>query len=111
VNALERLAELHDVDLLIEACRDPHHGPALGRMGFPRVDPEGLLDARRRIAEGCEARGLHAYDRARARYGRGMVAVRERACQGCFIRLPTSAAAAPHAVQVCESCGRVLYWR
>ena len=58
-----------------------------------------------------EPRALLAYERARLRYGRGMTAVRERACQGCFIKLPTAAAPGQGSVRTCESCGRVLYWR
>ena len=38
--------------------------------------------------------------------------VRGRACQGCFITLPTCAAPSDgQPLTTCESCGHILYWR
>lgn len=111
MNAIDRLAELHDLDLVIEEALAPLAPRRLARIGLDVGGLPALARARARLAEAADRRGRPAYERARGRYGRGMAAVRERACQGCFIRLPTSAVSAPDSIQLCESCGRVLYWR
>ena len=110
MNAIERLAELHDIDLLLEEACTPAALARLAKLGFAVTGRSQVERARARVVEGADRRGLAAYERARARYGRGMFAVRDRACQGCFIRLPTAALPAPHSVQMCESCSRVLFW-
>jgi hypothetical protein len=106
------LLELQDLDLLLrmlgrEACR-----ARLRRLGFT-FDPPGRLARRReRLAARIEPRWIGPYERAAGRYGRGLVAVRERVCTGCFITLPTSSTPEHRgALTLCESCGRILYWR
>ena len=38
--------------------------------------------------------------------------MRERVCLGCFVTLPTSASpGVGESLTLCESCGRILYWR
>jgi predicted nucleic acid-binding Zn-ribbon protein len=76
--------------------------------GIARVEA-----ARTRIVDGIDRRWTMPYERTRQRYGRAVAAVRERVCSGCFVTLPTTArprtgdASTP---QMCESCGRILYW-
>jgi predicted nucleic acid-binding Zn-ribbon protein len=108
VTPTDRLAELHDLDLLLEESRSLG---ALDRLGLALDGRAALERARDRLTEAADRRGLSSYERARLRYGRGMAAVRDRVCQGCFMLLPTAAVPAPASVQVCESCSRVLYWR
>lgn len=102
---------LHDLDLLLREVRDPASRAQLARLGFALEGVSQIERARARVAARLERRWLSAYERARQRYGRGLVAVRERVCQGCFITLPTSAAPGEGALAQCESCGRLLYWR
>ena len=74
------LLELQDLDLLLrmlgrEGCR-----ARLRRLGFT-FDPPGRLARRReRLAARIEPRWIGPYERAAGRYGRGLVAVRERVC-------------------------------
>jgi predicted nucleic acid-binding Zn-ribbon protein len=111
VNGWSALVQLHDLDLLLEEV----HAPGLRRrvqslsLEFPGLP--ALERHRAQLHARLERRWLHAYERARCRYGRAVVSVRERVCQGCFITLPTSAAATSDAPTVCESCGRILIWR
>ena len=109
--ALEALAQLHDIDLLLDETRDPGTPARLKGMGLALGATAPLERARAQLVTGVDRRWLTAYDRARARYGRGMTAVRERVCIGCFIKMPTSATPAGDSPVLCESCARVLYWR
>jgi hypothetical protein len=111
VNDWTDVVGLHDLDLMIEEARS---GGArqLGRsLGFRFEGLPALERVRARLYGRLEGRWLVAYDRAQRRYGRGVVAVRGRVCQGCFITLPTRAAASRDSLTVCESCGRILLWR
>jgi len=106
------LLELQDLDLLLrmlgrDACRT-----RLRRMGFTFDGPDRLARRRERLAGRIEPRWIHAYERAASRYGRGLVAVRDRVCTGCYITLPTSSTPEfRDTLTLCESCGRILYWR
>jgi len=106
------LLELQDLDLLLrmlgrDACRT-----RLRRMGFTFDAPDRLNRRRERLAARIDGRWIHAYERAASRYGRGLVSVRDRVCTGCFITLPTSSTPDTHdTLTLCESCGRILYWR
>jgi hypothetical protein len=105
------VVQLHDLDLLLEEARQsvPRARPPGAGLGLP-----GLLAverARTQLHGRLEPRWRHAYERAHRRYGRAVVAVRDRVCQGCFVTLPTAAAATQEPLTVCESCGRVLFWR
>lgn len=103
--------DLDELDGLIGELGSPEVVRRLTRLGFV---PAGLADLERergRLTEGLERRWAQHYLRARQRYGRGVVRVRERVCLGCFITLPTSAAPGPgERLTVCEACGRILYW-
>ena len=106
MSTLASLVRLHDLDLVLQELRVR---PVATRAAASALAEAGTLArARHRLAAGLERRWLAVYERALARYGRGMVAVRGRVCLGCFITLPTSALPAPESPAVCESCGRVL---
>ena len=106
-----RLVHLSDVDLLICEAHDREGRSRLAKLGFDLSGLAKVEAAREHAAAGIERRWMVLYDRARRRYGRGMAAVRERVCQGCFVTLPTSAGSRPETdtVALCESCGRLLY--
>jgi len=111
--APEALLHLCDVDALLHELTDPASARALQRLGHPVQTPEKLAPVRARIAAGVDARWLALYDRARSRYGRGLAAVRERVCTGCFVTLPATArrpAGGEHSVLTCQGCGRLLFW-
>lgn len=106
------LLQLQDLDLLAGELRDPRAVARLRRLGYEVRSLEPLERERERQIEAVDKRWLGSYERALRRYGRGVAAVRERVCLGCFITLPTSAAPGPdESVTMCESCGRILYWR
>ncbi|MCC6650796.1 MAG: hypothetical protein IT348_06575 [Candidatus Eisenbacteria bacterium] len=104
--------ELNDLDLLLDFVSDPARATRLRRIGYALDGVELLARERARLLAGMERRWVTAYERAHARYGRGLTPVRGRVCQGCFVTLPTSAAPLPGESQLhqCESCGRLLLW-
>ncbi len=102
---------LHDLDLLIEEAGSGGTRQIVLGLGFSLAGLPAVERARARLHARLESRWAHAYDRARRRYGRGVVLVRDRVCQGCFITLPTCAAASRDSLTLCESCGRILFWR
>ena len=119
MSALAGLVLLGDVDLLMREAEAPGSRQRLRKLGFALDGLPKLVAARERLARGIERRWIVGYERARQRYGRGIAAVRDRVCLGCFVTLPTSAmrpAAEPGAPEitgapsVCASCGRILYW-
>src|SRR6266850_1481597 len=108
----ERILELHDVDVLRDELADARSVSRLRKLGFAFPDPDAIERIRMRLITELDRRWLHHYERAHARYGRGVTVVRGRVCQGCFITLPTRAAPSDGApLTTCESCGRILYWR
>jgi hypothetical protein len=113
VNPTQALLELHDLDLLLEMARDPACRTRLGRIGFSFDGLPALEKERTKLLAAVDRRWVSTYERSLARYGRGLNQVRERVCQGCFVNLPTSAVPPPgeSAIHLCESCGRLLYWR
>lgn len=120
MTALAALVLLGDLDLLLREADDPAARQRLRRLGFVLDGRPRLEAARQRLARGIERRWMVAYERARQRYGRGITAVRDRVCLGCFVTLPTAAArpqgdaaapGLPGAPAQCASCGRVLFWR
>jgi len=103
--------DLHDLDLMRAELGERGGVERLRRLGFAPEAIAGLERARTRLLESVDRRWLHHYERARQRYGRGVVAVRDRVCLGCFVTLPTSTSpGAGQSTTVCESCGRVLLW-
>ena len=110
MNELETLIEIHDLDLLLEQLRDAGTSRRLGAAGFA-AGPVGTAErARARLTASLDRRWVTLYERALRRYGRGMIAVRDRVCQGCHLTLPTSAQPVPGMPMLCVGCGRLLYW-
>ena len=113
MTTLGQLVHLGDLDLLLGEVRNEASRLRLRKLGFELAGLDRLGSARERLAAAIERRWMVMYERARQRYGRGVAAVRERVCQGCFVTLPTSAASQPGAGEtpgLCASCGRVLFW-
>jgi len=119
MTALADLVLLGDLDLLLREVEAAGSRQRLRKLGFAVDGVPRITAARERLARGIERRWMFGYERARQRYGRGIAAVRERVCLGCFVTLPTSAArpaaeaGAPEvmgAPGLCASCGRILYW-
>ena len=104
------VVSLHDLDLLLEEARSGGARQRTSSLGFGLAGLAALERARARLHARLEGRWAHAYEQARRRYGRGVVAVRDRVCQGCFSTLPTCAVASRDSPAVCESCGRILFW-
>lgn len=111
MNGWTDVVGLHDLDLLIEEARSGGTRQLAQGLGFRLEGLPALERARARLHSRLEGRWVAAYERALRRYGRGVVVVRDRVCQGCFITLPTRAAANRDSLTVCESCGRILLWR
>ena len=106
------ILQLHDLDLLLAESRDSRWLARLKKLGFDVGPPAVLERARAKLLGSIDRRWLNHYERAVRRYGRAVAVVRDRVCQGCFITLPTSASpSAEEALTLCESCGRILYWR
>jgi len=106
------LLELHDLDLQLAEARQAAHVGKLKKLGFEPGERLSLERLRARLLAGVERRWVQHYERALQRYGRGLVAMRERVCLGCFVTLPTSASpGVGESLTLCESCGRILYWR
>ena len=103
---------LSDLDALSREAQDEKARARLRKLGFSLDGLPRLLTARNRLAEATDRRWIYAYERVWQRYGRGVAAVRERVCSGCFMTLPTIARPRvdSSALQLCESCGRILYW-
>lgn len=107
---LETLVQIHDVDLLLEQLRDASIPERAGEGGVPAGAPALVQRARARLTASLDRRWVTLYERALRRYGRGMIAVRDRVCQGCHLTLPTAAQPLPGLPMICEGCGRLLYW-
>lgn len=103
---------LNDLDAMIREAEDERSRARLRKLGFGVEGLARVQAARARLAETTDRRWLLAYERVRQRYGRGVAAVRERVCSGCFVTLPTTARPRGEgdSLQICESCGRLLYW-
>ncbi len=112
MKATRSLLQLHDLDLLLREVGDGPGRARLRKLGFGLEETAELERARARLLASVDRRWRSHYERARERYGRALVAVRDRVCLGCFMSLPTSAApGAGGVLTLCESCGRILYWR
>lgn len=102
---------LSDLHLLDAELADARAQARLRKLGLAMTPHKDFERAEQRVTAAIDRRWTFHYDRARRRYGRGLVAVRERVCLGCRITLPTSKSpSAAVALTLCESCGRVLYW-
>ena len=112
MNELEGVLELHEVDQMLALARGEVSAPAWGRLGFAFTGAASLERERARLADGVAMRWRPLYERSLHRYGRGLYAVRERVCLGCFVTLPTAAAPPPGEAQLhlCQGCGRLLLW-
>lgn len=113
MNPVEALLLLHDLDGLWVETHDPASASQLRKLGFDIGKAELLDRARFKLREQVDRRWLSLYERALQRYGHGLTLVRERVCQGCHLKLPTSAAppTGEGILHLCEGCGRLLYWR
>lgn len=106
------LLDLHELDLQLAEASHPATLARLRKLGFEPEEPAGVARVRARLLAAVEKRWVQHYERALQRYGRGLVAVRDRVCLGCFVTLPTSASpGAGESLTLCEGCGRILYWR
>lgn len=106
------ILRLHDLDVLLAEVQNPRHVGRLRKLGFEVGAVAPLERTRQKLLAAVDLRWLNHYERAQRRYGRGIAVVRGRVCQGCFITLPTSASPnADEILTLCESCGRILYWR
>ena len=111
MSGLDALLHVQEIDLLLEEIGDPAHRARLERLGFPLAEDRPIVRHRARTLAAVDRRWQRLYERAQLRYGRGVVGVRDRVCQGCRMQLPTSAAPGPgESLTLCESCGRILYW-
>ena len=113
MNPTHAILELHDLDQLLELARDPACRARLGRLGFTFDGVPVLERERAKLLGAVDPRWVTNYERSLGRYGRGINLVRDRVCQGCFVTLPTSAnpPVGESGIHMCESCGRLLYWR
>jgi predicted nucleic acid-binding Zn-ribbon protein len=113
MTVLESIVHLSDLDGMLREAQGLESRARLKKLGFELDGLARLTTARARMMDTIDRRWTIVYERARQRYGRGVAAVRERVCSGCFVTLPTTArprngdSGVPH---VCESCGRILYW-
>jgi len=101
---------LADIDALIREAGSAEARSRLRKLGFELGDPARLTAVRTRLLASMDRRWVLAYERAFHRYGRAVVAVRDRVCSGCHLTLPTVARPRTEALRVCQSCGRILYW-
>jgi predicted nucleic acid-binding Zn-ribbon protein len=108
------LIALQDVDEMIQEARDPEKLSAMKKLGFKAHNIEALVTSRKKLADQLDKRTLTLYERMRTRYGRAVVPVEGQICLGCFMNLPTRNIGATTdrkgRVEVCENCGRILYW-
>jgi hypothetical protein len=112
VNEVTAVLQLQDLDVLLAEVRNPRSVSRMKKLGFELGPLAPLERARAKLRAQVDRRWLNHYERALARYGRGVAVVRDRVCQGCFITLPTSASPnTDEILTLCESCGRILYWR
>ena len=112
MSSLGVLLELHDVDVLRAELADSRVVARLRKLGFTFPAGTALETLRAQLVAQLEPRWATQYQRLQGRYGRAVTVVRGRACQGCFITLPTRAAPSDgQPLTTCESCGRILYWR
>jgi predicted nucleic acid-binding Zn-ribbon protein len=111
VDGSRALLHLQDLDLLIGEVGSAESRARLSKLGLGVGEPATLQRQRHRLFAAVDPRWQRHYERASMRYGRGVVVVQERVCQGCRVKLPTSAAPGPgESLTLCESCGRVLFW-
>lgn len=108
------LIALQDVDEMLTEARDPEKLSALKKLGFKVQNIDALVNSRKKLADQLDKRTLTLYERVRSRYGRAVVPVEGQICLGCFMNLPTRNIGAEMErqarVEICENCGRILYW-
>jgi predicted nucleic acid-binding Zn-ribbon protein len=110
VTGATALVALHDLDLLADEAADATSALHLKGLGLAALEPARVARARARAEADVDRRAIVPYERARGRYGRGLVLLRDRVCLGCFVTLPRSGLPEPGGVGICESCSR-LQWR
>lgn len=111
MSGVSAVLQLHDIDMMMREMQDAPSLARLRKLNFD-IRPGVLERARRKVIGHIDRRWLSHYERALHRYGRAVTVVRDRVCLGCFITLPTSVSPpAQDTLTLCESCGRILYWR
>lgn len=108
------LVALQDVDEMIREAGDPDQASQMEGMGFKVQNLEALKASRAKLAEQISPRNLGLYERVAKRFGRAVVPVQGQICLGCFMSLPTQHIGVDKGgddrVEICENCGRILYW-
>lgn len=109
MDAVRLMMRVHDLDAVLRQVED---APVWGRLGYAIEHAAVLERERERLLAGMDRRWTVLYERGLKRYGRGLTPVRERACLGCFVQLPHSAAPPPGEcmLHLCDGCGRLLHW-
>jgi predicted nucleic acid-binding Zn-ribbon protein len=113
VSSMLSVVLLSDLDAMIREASTSESQARLSKLGFGLEGLARLTAQRGRLVESIGRRWSFAYERARQRYGRAVAAVRDHVCSGCFVTLPVTARpreALADVLNVCESCGRILYW-
>jgi predicted nucleic acid-binding Zn-ribbon protein len=108
---LERLARIHDLDLLVAELSSSRYTLFTEELGLPTGSRSPLEQERQRLARDLGPQLAAYYQRLQATRARPIVPMRNGVCQGCFVRRPTRAAAAQPSpgLERCEKCGRILF--
>lgn len=111
--SLRLLVKLQDLDLMIKEATDAQRLEQETKLGFQIDSVSKLQEARQNLAQSIDPQLLGRYERLQKRYERAVAPVYRGVCLGCFVTLPTAlgqAVKSHNKVQVCENCGRILYW-
>jgi predicted nucleic acid-binding Zn-ribbon protein len=106
---LRILVELQDLDLMIREAAVQEEK----NLGFKIKDVSKLQEARKNLADALDPSVLKVYKRLMRKHDRAVVPVHRGVCLGCFMSLPTALGQEVkrlEGIQVCENCGRILYW-
>jgi len=110
---VQRLAQLQDLELMLEAAEGPDRQQKEEDLGFSVEGVAQLQKAHDRLLKQIPKQDYRTYQRVRRRYGRAVVPVHNRICLGCFQTLPTfltRSVSEDGPLPSCENCGRILYW-
>jgi predicted nucleic acid-binding Zn-ribbon protein len=107
---LQKLVALQDIEQMIAEAQD--QADTLTDMGFGLEGLEALKEKAGLLAGEIEVRHLNYYRRLTGRFGHAVVPVVGNLCTGCFANIPASFVSATNEnkLQMCENCGRILYW-
>jgi predicted nucleic acid-binding Zn-ribbon protein len=104
------LVSIQNLELQLRDAEDEEKSQQLAELGFPmdvdkiRGDIDGLLSQ-------VETRHKGYYLRLKTRFSNPVVPVWDGHCTGCYANVPTSFASVTNEnkVQMCETCGRILF--